>query len=218
MSSLQRRVGMLILIALLINPIMLFAQDDIAITVVGSGIPAPLIQAFATDRQRSTSTLNVTGTNNGFAAFCGGRRTSRPRPARSRIDEENACSANGVNFLEFVLGYDIMAVIANPATDFGQCLTTDQLNALFAPSSTGTNWNQVDAANADIPLSLYVPPDNTTPFALLDSVVEGVGLRSDVNTLDSDAAIIDAVSSTSGALGVVSLPEAQAAGDKVNNP
>src|SRR5262249_29593345 len=86
---------------------------------------------------------------------------------------------------------------------------------LFAPSTSVTNWNQVNSANADIPLTLDVPAANTAPYALLDSVVGGVGLRDDVNTLDSDSAVIDAVSSTKGAFGVVSLPEAQAAGNKI---
>ena len=214
MSSLQRRVGMLILIALLVTPIMIFAQDN-AITVVGSGIPAPLIQAFGQSASANVS-VNVTGTDNGFSTFCGGQADITTATRSISADEEAKCSENNVNFLEFVVGYDIMAVISNPATDFGQCLTTDQLNALFAPSTAVTNWNQVNTSNADIPLSLYVPADNTPPYALLDSVVSGVGLRSDVNTLDSDAAIIDAVSTTKGAFGVVSLPEAQAAGDKIN--
>ncbi len=83
MSSLQRRVGMLILIALVINPIMLFAQEETPITVVGSGIPAPLIQAFATSASANVS-LNVTGTNNGFTAFCGGSADLTTATARDQ--------------------------------------------------------------------------------------------------------------------------------------
>ncbi len=215
MSSLQRRVGMLILIALVINPIMLFAQEESPITVVGSGIPAPLIQAFATTASANVS-LDVTGTNNGFTTFCQGGADVTTAPRAISADEESACNASGVSFLEFELGYDIMAVIANTSTDFGQCLTSDQLNALFAPSSTASNWNEIDPASADVPLSLFVPPDNTTPFALLDSLVEGVGLRPDLTSLADDQAVVDAVSSTSGAIGVVSLPDALAAGSQVN--
>ncbi len=214
MSSLQRRVGMLILIALVIKPIMIFAQENSTVTVVGSGILAPLIQAYAADANVDID-LNVTGTNSGFAAFCRGEADVTTATRSISTDEESACRANGVSFLEFVLGYDVMAVIANPSTDFGQCLTTDQLNALFAPSSIATNWDEIGTESSDIPLSLYVPPDNTTPFALLDSLVEGVGLRNDLTSLDSDSAVIFAVSSTSGALGVVSLLDARAAGDAV---
>jgi phosphate transport system substrate-binding protein len=214
MSPLQRRVGMLTLITLLINPIMLFAQPDSAVTVVGSGIPAPLIQAFASAANVNVD-LNVTGTNEGFATFCQGKADLTTATRALTTDEEAACNQNNVSFLEFVLGYDIMAVIANPASNFGQCLTTDQLNALFAPSSTVTNWNAVAAGNPDIPLSLFTTPDNTTSYALLDTLVEGVGLRPDVTMLVSSADIVDRVSSTSGALGIVNLPAALAAGDKV---
>ncbi len=215
MSSLQRRVGMLILIALVINPTMLFAQDATPITVVGSGIPAPLIQAFATAANANVS-LDVTGTNNGFTTFCSGGADLTSAPRAISAAEESACNANGVSFLEFQLGYDIMALIANPSSDFGQCLTTDQLNALFVPSSTASNWNEIDPTSADIPLSLIVPPDNTTPFALLDSLVEGVGLRNDLTSVADDQAVVAAVSSTPGAIGVVKLPAALAAGSQVN--
>lgn len=212
MSSLQRRVGMLILIALVIHPLLVIGQGDI--TAVGSGIPAPLIQAFASEAGVSMN-LSITGTNDGFAAFCRGEADLTTATRAISATEENDCSDNSVSFLELVIGYDITAVIANPATDFGQCLTTSQLDTLFVPSSVVSNWNEVSAENADVPLSLYVLADNTTPFALLDSVVEGVGLRSDLNTLDSDSAIVDAVASTPGALGVVHLPAALAAGDQV---
>lgn len=215
MSSLQRRVGILILIALLllINSIILFAQDS-ALTVVGSGISAPLLGDIAQAANVATN-VSVTGTNDGFAAFCRGEADVITGTRAISAAEENACAQNGVSFLEFVVGYDIAAVIANPATDFGTCLTSAQLNALFAPSATATQWSQVPDATSDFPVSLYVPGDNTPPYALLDSVVEGVGLRADLNSLADDAAIIDAVSSTAGGLGVVSLTDALAAGDKV---
>ncbi|MCC6805381.1 MAG: substrate-binding domain-containing protein [Anaerolineae bacterium] len=212
MSSLQRRVGMLILITLVIHPLLVFGQGEIS--VVGSGIPAPLIQAFASEAGVSIN-LNVTGTNDGFAALCAGEADITSATRTITATEENNCNENSVSFLEFVVGYDIMAVVANPASDFGQCLTSSQLDTIFAPSSTVTKWNEVSVENADVPLSLYVPTDNTTPYALLDSVVEGVGLRGDLNTLDSDSAIIDAVAAADGALGVVRLPAALAAGETV---
>lgn len=216
MSSLQRRVGILILITLLllINSIMLLVQDS-AVTVVGSGISAPLVGDFA-KAANVDATVNVTGTNDGFASFCRGEADVTTGTRSISAEEEAACASGGVSFLEFVVGYDIAAVIANPATEFNTCLSGAQLNALLAPSATATQWSQVPEATTDFPISLYVPGDNTTPYALLDTVVEGVGLRADVNSLADDAAIIDAVSSTPGAMGVVSLPAAIAAGGKIN--
>ena len=157
--------------------------------------------------------VSVTGTNNGFAALCAGEADITTATRAISSDEAN-CAAAGVSFLEFVLGYDVLAVITNPDAP-AACLSTLQLNTIFAPSSSVTNWNQVDTANADLPLSLYVTPDNTSTFTLLDSLVEGVGVRDDATTAASSDEIVSAVSSTSGALGVTSLPAALAAGDSV---
>ncbi len=253
MSSLQRRVGILILITLLllINSIMLFAQDSAtetaapdateavtetpvateavteapaaeattavpsaAITILGSGISAPLMGDLA-QAAGVEAAVNVTGTNDGFAAFCRGEADVTTGTRSISAEEEAACAESGVSFLEFVVGYDVTAVIGNPATAFGTCLTGAQLNALFAPSATAAQWSQVPDATSDFPVSLFVPADNTTPYALLDSVVEGVGLRADLTPLADNAAIIAAVSSTEGGLGIVSLPSALAAGDQV---
>lgn len=213
MSFRQRWVGMLILITLLVSPTMIFAQDASAVTVVGSGIATPLVNAFAEAAGVNTE-VNVTGTNNGFVALCTGDATITTATRAMTPDEEAFCGQNGVSFLEFVLGYDLLAVVANPDVP-ATCLSTTQLNTVFAPSSTATNWTLVDTTNGDLPLSAYTLPDNTTTFTLLDDIVSGVGVRSDVTTLADSAAIIDAVSTTSGAVGAVSLPAALAAGDSV---
>ncbi len=213
MSSLPRRVGMLILIALLINPIMLFAQDSAPVTVVGSGIPAPLISEFAS-AAGVTVDVNVTGTNAGFAALCAGEADVTTATRSISAAEETACAESSVSYLEFILGYDVMAVIANPSVP-ATCLDSAQLNSIFAPSSSFDNWNQVNVANASLPLSLFVPADNTTAYALLDGVVEGVGFRADAAVVADGAEIVSSVSSTEGSLGVVSLPVAEAAGDQV---
>ncbi len=209
MSSLQRRVGMLILIIFLLAPTMLFAQDDGGVRIVGSGVAAPLVSAFAGGAE-----VNVTGTNDGFAALCAGEADLTTATRSISSAEEALCAQNGVSFIETVLGYDIAAVIANPDVA-ASCLPTLQLNTLFAPSSSVTNWNQVDASYGDLPLSVIVPADNTTAYALLDSLVEGVGLRDDATTAVDNAAVISAVSSTSGAVSVTSLAAAEAAGDSV---
>lgn len=213
MSSLQRRVGMLILIALLLSPIMLYAQDDGAVSVAGSGIPAPLVSAFAESAGVSAE-VTVTGTNAGFAALCAGEADLTTATRAISDSEASLCAQNGVEFFEVILGYDILAVIANPDVP-ATCLPTLQLNTIFAPSATANNWNQVDATFSDLPLSVNVPPDNTSTFSLLDGLVEGVGVRDDASTTADSTGIISAVSSTSGALGVVSLPAALAAGDSV---
>ncbi|MBK9749750.1 MAG: substrate-binding domain-containing protein [Chloroflexi bacterium] len=210
MSFLPRRVGggMLALLALLIAPVLLLAQEDVTIRVVGSGVVTPLLEQAG-----ATLDVTVTGTNDGFARFCQGAAdiaaTTRPISAQ----EEANCVANGVTYLELVVAHNVAAVVTSSENTFAQCLTIDELGALFAPSSQNTNWNQINASFPDTALTLNVPASNTATFALLDGLVEGEGVRSDANVIPLDD--IGAVSTNPGAVGVVPLPIALAGGVKI---
>src|SRR5262249_31783071 len=127
------------------------------------------------------------------------------------------CASNNVSYLEMLIGYDIIALVTKPDVAYAQCLTNSDLDAIFAPSAEGqtTNWNQVNSNNPDQPLTLILPGQTTPTFSVLDSVVEGDGLRTDVTTLNSDPDVVSNVAQTDGALGVVSLAVANAAGDTV---
>lgn len=214
MKPLQR--GMLALIALLLTPLIVFAQDENNVTAVGSGIVAPLVQAAA-DASGAAITVNVTGTNSGFAAFCRGEADLTTAARAISADEEAACLGAEVSFVELLAGYNAIAFVANPANTSAQCLTQAQVRQAFAPSAAGqvVNWVQLGGEFTSQPLTLIVPAANTPAAALLDSLVGADGLRSDATQPGDAAAIISAVSSTPGALGVVPLDAAVNAGDSV---
>lgn len=214
MKSIRRRVGMLILLALLLSPALLRAQDD-EITVVGSGIVAPLFEALAAASETAI-TLDIAGTSSGFERFCAGEAAIAIANRPISIDEEAQCAENSVAYLELLAGLNIAALIVHPDVA-AQCLTTADLNLMLPPTAAGqiTNWNQITPDVDDLSLSVSLPAEDTANFALLDDAVEGVGLRGDAARLADDAAIIAAVSETPGALGMVSLPAAEAAGEAV---
>lgn len=209
--------GTLILLALITISGMLLAQDD-TITVVGSGIAQPVFQALAeasgTDANLS---LNVTGTTTGFTEFCAGQADITTASRAISAEEAANCNANNVTYFEILLGQEIAVLVANPALDFAQCLTGAQVDQIFAPSAQGTttNWSQVIEGAADTPLAVFAPTDDTSTYAILDRLVEGDGLRTDATLLGSGSDIVQAVSETSGAVGVVSQSDALAAGESV---
>ena len=209
MKPVQRAAALLVLLALFISPTTFFAQDEEPVTVTGSGIVADIVSALADGAEDALALdISITGTTGGLAAFCQGEAdiTGAVRPINP--DEEALCQENGIEYAEFLAGYNIMAVIAHPDLTFAECLAPDAINALFAPSAQGivTNWADTGLEGAaDEPLTVYLPPDDSAIFALIDSVAGGVGLRRDANVEASQAAIIEAVSSTPGAVGVVSL-------------
>ena len=216
MRFLPRRVGMLALLALLLTPFLVFAQDDASLDAVGSGIVTPLLEGVATETG-TTVNVNVTGTDEGFRAFCAGQADLAAATRPISAEEDAACTSLGVAYLELLVGHNIAAVIVNADNTFAQCLTGSELNGVFAPSAQGqmTNWNQISTSFSDTPLNIVAPARDTLTYALLDTIVEGVGIRSDVNALASPDEIISAVSGDAGAIGVVPLAAAQAAGDSV---
>ncbi|MBZ0291550.1 MAG: substrate-binding domain-containing protein, partial [Anaerolineae bacterium] len=204
-----RFIGVLSLLALLTSANFLYAQEN-DITVVGSAIVEPLFRSL-TDASGSEAnvSIDITGTNTGFSQFCAGEADIALANREISTSESTNCENQGIEFIELLIGHNIVAVVANPAADFAQCLDADQLNTIFAPSTTGdiTNWNQVLEEGPDTPLSVYIPDELSPVYAIMNNLIEGDGLRADATTESDAAAILSAVSENEGALGLVNLKE-----------
>ncbi|GAB5489927.1 MAG: PstS family phosphate ABC transporter substrate-binding protein [Phototrophicaceae bacterium] len=206
-----------------------------SVSVVGSGIVNPAIQALI-DGSGSIITYDVTttGTNAGFEQFCAGTAdlVSATRPID--VPETALCSQTGVEFVELLIGFEVTVVISNPEDSFLTCLTPTNLTALFSPSATATQWDEVVSTATDTvvaettpeaeateevamspAISVLLPEDSSITYAIFDSVVNGFGFRADAQTMDT-ASIISTVASTSGAIGVVPLEVALENSDSVS--
>jgi phosphate transport system substrate-binding protein len=218
MTWLQRRVGILILFALLCSTGIANAQDTTSITVVGSGIVAPGFEALAAASGTSTPlAVSVAGTANGFQTFCQGSADVALANRTINDAEDSACTAANVQYSEQLIAHQVIAFIAKSDAAFQTCLTTDNLNTIFPPSAQGqiTNWNQIDPANVDIPLSVIIPENTGITFTALDNLIQGDGIRADAATQAGDEAVISAVASGAGAIGVINYQSAVAAGDQI---
>ncbi|HEX2909105.1 MAG TPA: substrate-binding domain-containing protein [Phototrophicaceae bacterium] len=218
MKLLRQRAGIFVLLALLLVPISLLAQEGEPVSSVGSGMVMPLFEAVVgASGTEINLTATTTGTNAGFEQFCQGQADITTANRAISTDEDTACTANSVDTVEILLAHQILAVIANPAADYAQCLTSANLNTIFAPSAQDQiiNWNQVDVNNPDMALTVFVPQPETGAFATLDSLVGGDGLRQDATFESQETDIVAAVSQTNGAVGVVTLAAAEAAGTGV---
>lgn len=211
MSLFQRRVGILILLALLIVAIPLNAQDMTEITVVGSGMVIPVLETLVANAE-SAITLNttITGTTTGFSQFCQGQADLVAANRPITAEENTACQENGVEYAELLIGSSVAAIIASPDVDFVTCLSTADLDAIFAPSAeAGTaNWNQLNPEYPDLPLSVYAPQVDAAAFTELDRLISGDGLRADAN-YEASASILSSVGEGIGSIGAVLLPEAE---------
>ena len=187
-----------------------FAQD--AVQVDGSSTVFPISEAFAEEYQIATGnrvTVGVSGTGGGFQKFCRGEIsiTGASRPIRS--SEMEACAAAGIEYIELPIAIDALAVVINPANTFAQCLSIAELNTMWEPAAQGVvnNWNQVNPAFPDAPLTLFGPGTDSGTYDYFTFAVTGEehSSRGDFSASEDDNVLVQGVSTDPNALGFFGL-------------
>jgi phosphate transport system substrate-binding protein len=175
----------------------------------GSSTVGPLTTAAAELFREEQPNVNVTvgtsGTGGGFERFCNGETdiSNASRPIKE--DEEvPICAENGVEYTELQVAIDALTVVVNPENDWVDCLTVDQLKAIWEPSSKIDNWNDVPGGDyPDQPMKLFgAGTDSGTFDYFTDAIVGEEGAsRSDYSATEDDNVTVRGVQGDEGALG-----------------
>ncbi|HUP50977.1 MAG TPA: PstS family phosphate ABC transporter substrate-binding protein [Longimicrobiales bacterium] len=178
-----------------------------SVVIDGSSTVFPVAEAVAEEFQIANQgvriTVGVSGTGGGFQRFCGGE-TDVSNASRPIDDEERAaCAANGVEFSEVPVAWDGLSVIVNPANDFVECLTVQELRRIWQPSSTVRTWQDVRRAWPAEAIRLYGPGTDSGTFDYFTEVITGeVGAsRPDFQASEDDNILVQGVSGDRFALG-----------------
>ncbi len=176
------------------------------ITVDGSSTVGPFATKAAEDWKAaggSDVTVGISGTGGGFERFCAGE-TDISNASRAIKDEEAAtCEEAGVEYLELEVALDALTNVVNLENDWATCLTVEQLNAIWKPGSTVSNWNQVDPSYPDVPLKLYGAGTDSGTFDYFTDAINGEegASRTDYSATEDDNVTVQGVSGDRGALG-----------------
>lgn len=143
------------------------------------------------------------GTGGGFEKFCAGETDISDASRPIKDEEKTACEGKSIDYTELHVATDALTVAVHPdlAVD---CLTVDQLVALFGPKSKASNWNQIDPSFPDQKISFYIPgtDSGTYDYMAADVVAdESETLRSDVESSEDDNILVQGISGTEGAVG-----------------
>jgi phosphate transport system substrate-binding protein len=143
------------------------------IITAGSSTVFPLtermVERYENEGFAGQITIDSIGTGAGFERFCVAGETDISNASRAiEEDEVAACESIGREPLEFRVGTDALAVIVNPANDFMNNLTLEQLALAF---STAETWADVDPGFPDEPIARYSPGTDSGTF---DYFVEAV--------------------------------------------
>lgn len=179
----------------------------------GSSTVAPLTEAAADLFRDEESGVNVSvatsGTGGGFKTFCAGE-TDVSNASRPIKDEEAAdCEAAGIKYTEIVAANDGLSVIVNPANDWAEDLTVEQLNLIWGPEAEGkiTNWNQVDPSFPDQAITLFGAGTDSGTFDYFTEEINGEdgAIRTDYSPSEDDNITIQGVAGDVGAIGFLGL-------------
>jgi phosphate transport system substrate-binding protein len=179
-----------------------------AVKIDGSSTVAPLSTAAAELFKEEAPGVNVTvgtsGTGGGFEKFCAGETdiSDASRPI-DEAEEVPLCEEAGIEFAEIPVANDALTVVVNAENDWVDCLTTEQLGAIWEPGSTVSSWKDVDSSFPDEKLELFGPGTDSGTFDYFTDVINGEegASREDYSPSEDDNVIVQGVSGSSGGLG-----------------
>ena len=214
------------------------------ITISGSSTVQPITslvaELFNEDVSDSVAfTVDGPGTSDGFVLFCDGETDIQDASRPIEQEEIDACSANGVEYIELAVAFDGITVMTNPANGDVTCLNNGDLYALFGPESDGIDtWDGADSLAKKVggtdgfpsaPLEITAPGEESGTYdAFIDlsgiediALEQGVpedeaaALRTDYQASPDDNVIISAMEGSDSPLGFVGFAFAEGAAEQV---
>ena len=177
------------------------------IQIDGSSTVFPVTQAVAEEFRKEQPGVQVnvavSGTGGGFKRFVTGETdiSNASRPIKD--SEAEAAQQNGIEFIEMRVGTDGLSVMVHPSNDFVECLSVDELNAIWMPGSTINNWQDVRAGFPDQRLRLYGPDTDSGTFDYFTEEVNGEAQvsRADYTASADDNVLVQGIGGDRGSLG-----------------
>ena len=212
------------------------------VNVSGSSTVQPISvaagEAFMSDNGEVAVNVDGPGTGDGFELFCNGETDISDASRPIEQEEIDACTENGVEYVELQIAFDGMTVMTNANNDAVECLSFADLYALIGPEAEGfSNWSDgAEIATAlgsttelpDAPLDLTGPGTESGTYdsfieIALSGIAEERGLpedqvettRTDYDASPDDNVIVQNIEASDTSLGWVGFAFAEEAGDAI---
>jgi phosphate transport system substrate-binding protein len=179
----------------------------------GSSTVYPISEAVGEEFQianpKTRVTIGVSGTGGGFKRFCAGETDISNASRPIKPTEVDACATAKIGYIELPIAYDGLAVLANPANDWLDCMTPAELKKLWEPAAqrTVTRWNQIRATWPDEEIHLFGPGADSGTYDYFAEAIVGkdVGTRGDFQASEDDNVLVQGIAGDKLALGFFGL-------------
>ena len=177
------------------------------IEIDGSSTVAPITEAVAEEfgavHGDVRVTVGVSGTGGGFKRFTTGETDISDASRPIKDSEAEIAAENSINYLELTIALDGLAVMVNTSNDFVDCLTVEELKAIWMPESTVDSWDDVRASFPNQTLNLYGPDTESGTFDYFtDEINGGEGVsRADYVASSDDNLLVQGIRGDRNSLG-----------------
>ena len=177
------------------------------VTIDGSSTVFPISQAVAEEFQKKHSGVKVvvgtSGTGGGFKKFVLGEIDINDASRPIKQKEIDACKKAGIEFIELKIAIDGLSVIVNKENDWCDCLTVEQLKAIWEPESKVTLWSEVNPDWPKEKIRMYGPDTDSGTFDYFTEAIcgEGGASRTDYTPSADDNVLVRGVAGDKHSLG-----------------
>ena len=176
------------------------------ITVDGSSTVAPISEAIAEEFRAEQSGVEVTvgtsGTGGGFTKFCADEIDIADASRPIKDEEIAACKTKGVEYTEFRVGLDGLAIVTSADNEFLECLSLEQMATIFKEGGA-TTWDQVDAEFPKEPIEIFAPgtDSGTYDFFVEETLGEDLKPRTDYTASEDDNTLVQGIAGEANSWG-----------------
>ena len=176
------------------------SSEDLSGSVVidGSSTVAPISEAVAEEFNAEQPGVKVSvgtsGTGGGFKRFCADEIDISDASRAIKDEEKAACAAKGVEYLELRIGLDGLAVVTSADNTFVECLSLEQLAAIFKDGGAST-WDQVDPEFPKEKIAIFAPgtDSGTYDFFVEEVLGEDGKPRTDYQASEDDNTLVQGI-------------------------
>ena len=177
------------------------------IEIDGSSTVFPVSEAVAEEFHKIHPdvrvNVGVSGTGGGFKRFTVGEIDISDASRHIKDKEAQAAADNGIEYYPLRVAMDGLSVLVSPDNDFVECLSVEQLKAIWEPGSAVNNWNDVDPAFPDKKIVLYGPDTDSGTFDYFTEEVvgEAQASRADYTASADDNVLVQGIAGGRYSLG-----------------
>jgi phosphate transport system substrate-binding protein len=168
-------------------------------------ISEAVAEAFGDEEPDVRVPVSQNGTSAGMGKFLLKENDICDASRPIKDEEKQRAKEAGIDYVEFIVAYDGLAVVVNPENDWCDSVTVEELKRIWRPEAEGevTTWNQINPDWPEEPLKLFGPGTASGTFDYFTEVVcgEAKASRPDYTASEDDNMLVRGVVGEKGGLG-----------------